>query len=277
MSRDYRPFGTSSVCSRKVRYARHSITPMQAAVPDPYLALPKYVWPRLGSRAAWVLDHGFDPRTVGAEWWQRELAARHLAQSVTTFDHDDKQRLTRSDLFCLGAVAAQPEAKDDDLLTFLWHVLAWGTGSGQRGNRQRVAAFADPEDRQRNVALLRAALHAAAEGDPGTAYSTLIRPGRAAIRGLGPAFFTKALYFASEGTAGTRCLILDARVAGNLYAAGWTSLPHRGTKFTYNWFTFTYVAYCELLQHWAGEATKEVGVRVWPDEIERALFEGPQS
>lgn len=248
---------------------------MQAAVPDPYLALPEYVWPRLGSRAAWVLDHGFDPRTVGAEWWQRELAARHLAQSVTTFDHDGQERLTRSDLFRLGAVAAQPEAKDDDLLTFLWHVLAWGTGGGQRGNRQRVAAFADPDDCQLNIGLLRAALHAAAEGDPGTAYSTLIRPGRAAIRGLGPAFFTKALYFASEETAGTRCLILDARVAGNLHAAGWTSLPRRGNNFTYNWFTTTYVAYCELLQRWVAEAEQELGTAIWPDEIERALFEGP--
>lgn len=250
---------------------------MRASVPEPSLPAPSYVRHWLGDRSTTILDHGFDPPTIGPDWWRRELERRSLPQVVRTFDHHGEQFLTRSDLFRLGSSAARPDADDDALLTFLWHVLAWGTGSGQRGNRQRVAAFADPEDRQRNVALLRAALHAAAEGDPGTAYSTLIRPGRAAIRGLGPAFFTKALYFASEGTAGTRCLILDARVAGNLYAAGWTSLPHRGTKFTYNWFTFTYVAYCELLQHWAGEATKEVGVRVWPDEIERALFEGPQS
>lgn len=53
--------------------------------------------------------------------------------------------------------------------------------------------------------------------------------------------------------------------------------PHRGSKFTYNWFTTTYVAYCGLLQRWAVEATQELGLRVWPDEIERALFEGPES
>ena len=248
---------------------------MSAPVPDSSLAMPKYVRSWLGDRPSTVLDHGFGPRKVGPEWWQRELAGHTLSQSVSTFDHDGEERLTRSDLFRLGATAVQPDADDDAILTFLWHVLAWGTDGGQRGNRQRIAAFADPDGRERNLALLRAALEAAAVGDPRAAYSTLIRPGRAAIRGLGPAFFTKVLYFASEGTSGTRCLILDARVAGNLYAAGWTSLPHRGNNFSYNWFTTTYGAYCELLQRWAGEATQKRNTAIWPDEIERALFEGP--
>lgn len=236
--------------------------------------MPTYVRPKLGRRPSWVLGHGFGPESVGPAWWDRELVARQLSPSVKIFDHYGDQRLTRSDLFRLGTAVTDPQAGDDDILTFLWHVLAWGTGGGQRGNRQRIAAFASPEERQRNLALLRTALAAAADGDPRTAYSTLIRPGRAAIRGLGPAFFTKALYFASEGAPGTRCLILDARVAGNLHAAGWTSLPHRGTNFTYNWFTVTYVAYCELLERWAAEATQELGAKVCPDEIERALCQG---
>lgn len=97
------------------------------------------------------------------------------------------------------------------------------------------------------------------------------------IPGLGPAFFTKVLYFASETTTGTRCLILDARVAANLYSAGWKTLPHRGGNFSYNWFTTTYVDYCELLARWAEEASQELGTTVWPDEIERTLFEGPDA
>lgn len=51
--------------------------------------------------------------------------------------------------------------------------------------------------------------------------------------------------------------------------------PHRGGNFSFNRFTTTYVGYFEPCQHWAAEATPELGFPAWPDEIERALFEGP--
>ncbi|CEH10546.1 Protein of unknown function [Propionibacterium freudenreichii] len=98
---------------------------MNAPVPDSSLVMPEYVRPWLGDRPSTVLDHGFGPRKVGPEWWQRELAGHTLSQSVSTFDHDGEERLTRSDLFRLGATAVQPDADDDAILTFLWHVLAW--------------------------------------------------------------------------------------------------------------------------------------------------------
>lgn len=57
--------------------------------------------------------------------------------------------------------------------------------------------------------------------------------------------------------------------------AGWSSLPRsRRTGSSYNWHTVTYASYCELLMRWAVEAGDRLGGQVWPDEIERALFEG---
>jgi hypothetical protein len=97
------------------------------------------------------------------------------------------------------------------------------------------------------------------------------------IPALGPAFFTKFLYFAGVGEGSTPCLILDARVAASLYEAGWTDLPRsarkNGYSFSYNWYTDTYVSYCELLKRWADAH----GPKTRPDEIERALFEGSQA
>ncbi|MEW1953149.1 hypothetical protein [Terrabacter sp. NPDC080008] len=222
-----------------------------------------------------MLDHGFDDKSVGAGWWNQRLASLGLPQRFGPGEQAEQRRLTRRDLFQLAGPAAQNGASDDDVLMFLWHALAWGTGSSQRGNDARVRAFADPTDRQRNIALLKQAMAFARAGDPAAAYRVLIRRGGGKIRGLGPAFFTKLLYFASEGAPGTRCLILDARVAGNLAEAGWSSLPRSNrTSYSYNWYTATYASYCELLKRWANEESERLSAHVWPDEIERALFQG---
>ncbi|MCH6470240.1 8-oxoguanine DNA glycosylase OGG fold protein [Sinomonas terrae] len=236
--------------------------------------MPSGIRRRIGARESYVLDHGFDAKTVGVDWWNSRLASHGLHQMVQVFKHGQLGRLTRGDLFQLGRAASAPLAAEDDVLTFLWHVLAWGTGASQRGNEKRIQSFARPADRARNVALLKRATELALDGDPAGAYSSLIRRGGGQIAGLGPAFFTKFLYFASEGTTGTRCLILDARVASRLAQAGWTSLPHSGPSYSYNWYTDTYVSYCELLARWANEETARSKSEVWPDEIERALFSG---
>lgn len=239
------------------------------------LALPSYVRGRLGRRPEYVLEHGFEDQSIGIDWWNAQLTGHGLDQRVRLFDHDEAKRLTRRDLFEVAQPAANPNATDGEVLTLLWHVLAWGTGSSQRGNVKRIDAFTDAAARRRNVDLLKGAIAFAREGDPGSAYGVLIRHGGGQIRGLGPAFFTKLLYFASEDAAGTRCLILDARVAKRLSQAGWTSLPGSGrNRYSYNWFTATYTSYCELLMRWAAEESDRQGRQIWPDEIERALFEG---
>lgn len=152
---------------------------------------------------------------------------------------------------------------ENDLLSFVWHVLAWGSGTAHRNNSMRINGC------RANVELLRQAYDAARAGDPRAAYRSLIGPGRAAIPQFGPAFFSKFLYFRC-GEESPRCLILDARVARSLFGFGWNMAPtYPTTSVSYNWHTLTYVSYCDLLHTWALEA----GRAVTPDLLERALFD----
>lgn len=245
------------------------------AIAPAELPLPEYVKSRLSRRDAYVLDHGFDARSVGPDWWNDHLRAQQLNHTVRLFPSLLGERLTRANLFELGRTATRRDSTDDQVLVLLWHVLAWGTGPGQRGNIRRMQSFAHADDRVRNTELLREAARLARSGHPAAAYRTLIRRGGGQIPGLGPAFFTKYLYFASEGTEGTRALILDARVAGALARAGWSSLPRQaGGGYSYNWYTATYASYCDRLHTWAADESEKRDTDIYPDEIERALFEG---
>lgn len=237
-------------------------------------ALPKGVLASVRGAQSPIAQHGFGRSVIGPDWWNERLAQRHLRQHVALRDHDGVEMLTRGDIFPLGVAARKVDASDDLVLTFVWHVLAWGTGSSQRGNARRIASLTDTATAETNLGLIRAALALAGEGDPAGAYRTLIRRGGGKIRGLGPAFFTKLLYFASEEVHGHRCLILDARVASSLARAGWSSLPRVRGTYSYNWHTPTYASYCNLLERWSEEASEALGRQVRPDEVERALFEG---
>jgi hypothetical protein len=216
---------------------------------------------RTKDRSEYILGHGFTRSDIKPEWWADEgIEIRFPSQS------DNGLRLTRGDLFAMGESLRQDS--DDDMLNFVWHVLAWGSGDSRRNNRKRVNSckvdVASGED-----SLLRRAFASARDGNPRAAYSSLIRPGGAVIEQFGPAFFSKFLYFASEGSS-PRCLILDARVARSLYGRGWSMAPtYPDEKFTYNWYTDTYVGYCDLLARW----TQKAGHGITPDMFERALFD----
>jgi hypothetical protein len=209
------------------------------------------------SRSEYIGEHGFTEKQIGSAWWAERGVALQLSPGA-----DEVLRLTRGDLFLMAGRVSDDEGS---LLTFLWHVLAWGSGTSRRNNDRRILSA------RTQSLLLREAFSAARAGDPRAAYRTLIRKGGAVIPHLGPAFFSKFLYFASEG-APSRSLILDARVARSLYELGWSIAPtYPRRTFSYNWCTDTYVSYCELLAKWAAEAGDGVG----PDMFERALFEGP--
>ena len=153
---------------------------------------------------------------------------------------------------------------DDSLLCFLWHVLAWGSGTSRRNNDRRIASC------KQHVPLLRDAFEASRSSEPRTAYGMLIRRGGAQIPHFGPAFFSKFLYFANDNST-PRCLILDARVARSLWNLGWSMAPkYRGHSFSYNWYTDTYVSYCALLESWAAASEHKITA----DMFERALFDG---
>lgn len=233
--------------------------------PDGFLAPSRLVDSVRGrTRAEYILDHGFSAEQINVKWW----AARGIEITFPTKDAE-APRLTRRDLFAMG----NELESEQDLSSFVWHVLAWGSGNSVRNNLKRLDSIPAHEP------LLREALDVARAGDPRTAYSTLVRRGGGVIPSLGPAFFTKLLYFASEGNDDavgprTRCLILDARVAGSLYRLGWNMAESYPTpSFSYNWFTDTYVSYCQLLERWADAA----GEGVTPDMFERALFQRSRS
>ncbi len=239
------------------------------------LAMPNYVSAWLGRPEQTVLGHGFAEKKLALRWWKGALTDVGLGAWEVTVDPlgSGATELTRGTLFALGKQATD----DDSTFNFLLHVLAWGSGTGSRNNRRRLAAFAEEDTRHDHLELLQAAARIVRSDDPDAprrAYGTLIRRGGGVIPALGPAFFTKFLYFAGAGEGSIPCLILDARVASSLYEAGWTDLPHsarkNGYSFSYNWYTDTYVSYCELLKRWADAQ----GSKTRSDEIERALFAG---
>ncbi|MFI1187005.1 hypothetical protein [Streptomyces californicus] len=197
---------------------------------------------------------------VATAWWNAEVVAARLPGGPVI--GPGVSQLSRGDLFA-DADSLDP-GSDEDVLRFLWRVLAWGSGKKLRLDRRRIHAVAG--DVPGAVAALRRAVEAARES-PERAYEAL-RPGnRNAIAHLGPAFSTKVLYFAGRGALGHPCAILDSQVAATLKnACGWDSLGRGG------WPTGTYVRYCELLQRWAREEGDRLGRPVGVDEIERRLF-----
>lgn len=243
------------------------------------LAIPDYVIATLGKRQETILDHGFSEEQLNIAWWNDVLNSEMPGEFQISVDPTGigSTTLRRRDLFELAKSLSQG-SEDAEYLNFLWHVIVWGSGRSTRNNRQRIEAFVG-DARSERVELLRESTSVARTGLDNSAleaYRKLIRAGGGVIPSLGPAFFTKFLYFVGRGTENYRCLILDARVASSLHAAGWNTLPHRGTDFSFNWYSVTYDSYCGLLGRWANEVSGNLNILVFPDEIERALFEGPQ-
>ncbi len=235
----------------------HDEVPVFSKLPPPDLAAPVGLVGivRAKSRSNYILDHGFTPQDVEPGWWTRQGAEIGFPSTV-----DGVAKLTRRDLFEMADGVST--GGGNELLPFVWHVLAWGSGDSRRNNLRRIQSC------RTEAELLRRAFDAARKGDRRGAYGLLIRPGGAVIPWFGPAFFSKFLYFAS-GEASPACLILDARVARAMYPT-WKMAPTYPTRtFSYNWYTDTYVAYCELLTRWAQEA----GGSATADMFERALFE----
>lgn len=134
-----------------------------------------------------------------------------------------KVSVSRKQLFELG----KSIDTDEDLLNFYVQVCGWGSGTSalSAARTARPLRF-DP------VPKLRQALKPLRAGDPVEAYRLLNN--ECHIKYLGPAFFTKLLYFADpKGKA----LILDQRVATSL-----------GAKTKSDWTTPQYAEYLETAE-----------------------------
>ncbi|MGV1005462.1 MAG: hypothetical protein ACOYEV_12015 [Candidatus Nanopelagicales bacterium] len=199
----------------------------------------------------WITNHRMP---VSRQWWTDKLTGAGIADTVLS------SAISRGEIFELAAKAAQDP---DAALALLWNSLAWGSGNKLRNNGKRIASVAD--DTARASALL---MEAATLGrtSPFDAYELLYPQQRGVIHQLGPAFFTKYLYFAGGGSPTHPCAILDENVARALRdSCGWKSLPVEKA----GWYTSTYDRYCTLLGTWV-QQHNGIGRR---DIIERWLFE----
>lgn len=167
-----------------------------------------------------------------------------LAQDGTNYV--DRDSLLRS----APAVTDEQSAVD-----FFVRVCSWGAGT----SAQRVARCVRPLHQAGAAESLLATHALVRSGDAVGAYAALFRGGQHRIKYLGPAFFTKWLYFSGyeEWSAdGPAPLILDARVAT---ALGWWS---------YGWSATDYSVYLhraeELRQQWCPAKSAHV--------VEFALF-----
>jgi hypothetical protein len=227
------------------------------------LVLPSAARAALAGHRAERIDH--HEVAVPADWWNAALALHRLPGGPVTgrTGHGGATVISRGQLF---ALASDVDLESEhDVLRLLWHVLSWGSGFKLRHNHRRLHNIA--KDPLAAAITLRAAASLAST-DPESAYAKLYRATGTPIPHLGPAFFTKYLYFAGAGLPTHPCTIRDNRVAHNLHTrGGWTSLRSGG-----NWPPRTYQRCCSLLARWAAEESAHLGREVGPDEIELWLF-----
>lgn len=120
-----------------------------------------------------------DPVRVSSWWADRGIAI-------------DATELDREALFALATRCR--ESKALDWVAFLWHVLAWGVMGDYRNAPTIVASAAGRERHDRLNDILCAAAESSHRGEIGAAYKTI----RGKVPRLGPAFFSKFLYFTSD-------------------------------------------------------------------------------
>jgi hypothetical protein len=184
-------------------------------------------------------------------------------------------RISRGDVL---DIAQQVRAKARPATDLLVASFVWGWGAAGYGPRRlrdiRVGAGDHLEP------SLQRALDAVnadpASANPIAGYACLYGGddyrGRAApgqqpwsrLRGFGPAFFTKLLYFSTPGA-----LILDNRLANAVYDM--SRLPHliNANRQSLAWTPYRYSVYL----HWMMQTAGAVGVQ--PDLLELTLFQPP--
>lgn len=164
---------------------------------------------------------------------------------------------TRSDVFEVASAWRQGSASSRQFVTA---ALAWGygpTGYGRWRTRRTLAA--DPDGIRLQYLLEPLMGETLPAGTLDSVYEAFFA--RPRLPWLGPAFFTKLIYFAGyrRGVGGVQPLILDRVVAGRLPA----EVGVRST--TWQWTSAEWMRYIT----WAANQERDE-----PDEVEMALFSG---
>lgn len=160
---------------------------------------------------------------VNLTWWNDGLDQHHLPGGpLREIDEAGRStstgyaRISRQQIFDLAVGCDQDPVAAQRML---WHAVAWGSGLKPQLNHRRMQSVRDlPAAGE----LLMAAAHLA-RFDPVGAYALLYPGNRTAIGSLGPAFFTKYLYFAGRSAPRHPSLILDRVVSNSLKRYGWVS------------------------------------------------------
>ena len=205
-------------------------------------------------REAWVLQQwsGFDPqrwkKSLGRmEWWPEELDACPVEGRWP--------RVTRQTVMGVGGRASEPLGAIHTYVA----AAVWGAGTRARSVTREIRVVADnsedPGER------LSAAVRTMLGSGPLQAYRELHGRGNV-IKGLGPSFGTKVLYFSGYDrvTGDQQPLIFDQYVAAALNQLCGLSLPDA------QWTTKQYEDYLDVAHDWAHQWKTE------PDVVERVLF-----
>ncbi|WP_146362826.1 hypothetical protein [Arthrobacter yangruifuii] len=201
----------------------------------------------------------FYPRHWLSKWTGSHMPEVPMILGGEGLDARGRKRLTREDLFILGQRVKTPA----DAIEFYVGVCSWGVGNKARDVFRRVVPLTDPRAGERLLEGI-----TAVQGPGGSAvagYQAFRNPDVAYLKGLGPAFFTKLLYFAAgEPAAGRKghALILDRKVAK---AIGWPAKTW--------WTVEEYKDYIDLVD----AACDLLDPTPRPDCIEYALFKNPFS
>lgn len=185
--------------------------------------------------------------------WDENLPAVPSVLQDGEPDARGRQNITRGDLFNMGAKVTTAQ----DAVDFYVAVCSWGAGSKARDIYRRIPTLSEPEVGEKLLGGILLARDPEAPAED--AYQAFYASAQYRLKGLGPAFFTKLLYFAAgpSGTRELRHLILDQKVAESI---GW---PNKVW-----WDPSEYVDYLELVN----ETMQQMPEAERSDCIEMRLF-----
>lgn len=166
--------------------------------------------------------------------WDDHMPALPPVLQDGELDGRGRLALTRGDLFSLGNKVTTAR----DAVNFYVAVCSWGVGVKDRDVSRRIATLSEPDVGEKLLGGIRLAQDPNVPSED--AYRAFWTRTQYRLKGLGPAFFTKLLYFASRpaNDRNLRHLILDKKVATSI---GW---PNR------TWWTPSeYGDYLELINN----------------------------
>jgi hypothetical protein len=193
-----------------------------------------------------------------------------VEESPLAVEFKTRGSISRRDLFALTQQVRDGQGSWTHLLinTFGW---GWGGTSLGPSRLARVLESNDPQTIENNLAKAVATL---ATSGAVAAYWDLNNSSRYYLKHLGPAFFTKFLYFAAEESPRTapRPLILDKIVAGRVNAL----IGRRGRLATGGWTTRDYAFYLALMDRLAKHLNARDATDSWTtDAVELGIFKPP--